>query len=48
LNGITYTLSDSKSAETAARKAAYNAATSRAAQYAQLSNRKIGKILLVD
>lgn len=46
--GITYDTSDPNAGKSTARKNAWNDALSRAKQYAQLSGRKLGKVLLID
>lgn len=48
VSGITYDTSDPNAGKSTARKNAWNDALSRAKQYAQLSGRKLGKVLLID
>ena len=48
ISGITYDTIDSNAGKAGARKNAWNDALTRAKEYAQLSGRKLGKVLVID
>ena len=46
--GLTYDTVDPSSGKSVARKNAWNDAAAKAKQYAQLSGRKLGKVILIE
>jgi len=46
--GLTYDTTDPSAGKSVARKNAWNDAAAKAKQYAQLSGRKLGKVILIE